>query len=73
MELTNEELNAKLTEGVLLLERWILLESWTLEILAKAEKASTTIDRIWDEENIKKGDFDLCATESIAYIRSLES
>jgi len=65
MELTNEELKAKLTEGVLLLERWTLLWANVADSNAILEVSAT--------DSPKKRDWRLCSTESIDYIRSLES
>ena len=74
MELTNEELQAKITEAVLLLEKWTVL--WAKVADENAILDFTSVDSLyWENGNspAKKSDFIRCSTESIDYIRSLES
>ena len=75
MALTNEEREAKITEGVLLLERWTLLWDKVAETnkIVSALQTEEDYNDLSNEDSPKKGDFILCASDSLAYIRSLES
>ena len=73
MALTNEELNAKITEAVLLLEKWV-------ELFPQDITYKTGFQEVTDNEEEKDNLAEVFITkavaiskESLTYIRSLES
>ena len=73
MELTNEELKAKLTEGATLLKTWERL--WQ-RLAGPAQEGRDGYDPEHappPEFEIVENQFTLCSTETRAYIQSLES